>query len=77
MKDAVEVTIDGEPGKRFTVWRTDIDNNPYECEGKYDSIVEVLRHKWRLDRRYKIRVQGKFLTLREFEKWAGSNKNYG
>jgi hypothetical protein len=30
-----------------------------------------------LDRRYKIRVQGKFLTLREFEKWAGSNKNYG
>ncbi len=76
MEDEVD-EIEGEPGKRFAVWRADIDNVPYVCEGEYDTIVEVLRHRWRMDRRYRIRVEGKFLTLREFETWAESNKNYG
>ncbi|WP_068014893.1 hypothetical protein [Rhodoplanes sp. Z2-YC6860] len=66
--------IEGEMMKRFVVYRTDINDDPYEREGEYDTIEEVKAHKWRLDRHYKIRVDGKFMTRREFDNWAKSAK---
>ena len=32
------VKIAGKPTKRFRVWRTDITDEPYECEGEYDTV---------------------------------------
>jgi len=52
------------------VYYADIDNKPYESEAEYETVAEVFAHLYRLDRRYKIRVGGKYLTRDEFTKWA-------
>ena len=39
--------IEGEPSRRFKVFRTDIDDNPYECLAEYDTIEQVQAHRWR------------------------------
>jgi hypothetical protein len=65
--------VEGEPGKRFRVSRTDINSDPFECEGEYDTIAEVRAHRYRADRRYKISVTRKFMTRTEFEAWARMN----
>jgi hypothetical protein len=70
MNEPERMTIEGELSKRFRVFWCDINNNPYECEGEYDTIAEVRAHPWRLDRRYKIRIGAKFMTRAEFEEWA-------
>ena len=41
--------IEGEPSRRFKVFRTDIDDNPYECLAEYGTIEQVQAHRWRLD----------------------------
>lgn len=64
--------IGGEHGKRFRVFRTDIDDRPYECEAEYDSMEQVRSHRWRADRRYKISVSRRFMTRAEFDAWARS-----
>ncbi len=66
--------IEGELSKRFAVYRTDINDEPFERDGEYDTLEQVNGHKWRLDRRYKIRVDGKFMTRTEFDAWAKSKK---
>ncbi len=66
--------IEGEPAKRFKVFRTDIDDKPYECLAEYDTIDEVRAHRWRLDQRYRIWVGGQFMTRAEFEAWAKEQK---
>lgn len=65
--------VEGEPGKRFRVFRTDINDDPFECEGEYDTVAEVRAHRYRLDRRYKISVTRKFMSRTEFEAWARVN----
>jgi hypothetical protein len=67
-------TVLGEPTKRFRVYYCDIDNNPYECEAEYDTISEVLAHRGRPDRRYKIFVGQKIMTRAEFEAWSKDQK---
>ncbi|MGC2221017.1 MAG: hypothetical protein WA624_00910 [Methylocella sp.] len=62
--------IEGAPVKRFRVYYCDINNEPHECEGEYDTIDQLNAHRWRLDRRYKIAVGGKFLTRTEFAAWV-------
>jgi hypothetical protein len=62
--------IEGEPAKRFRVYWCDINDEPYECDGEYDTIAGVLAHRWRLDRRYKICVGRKYLTRAEFGQLA-------
>jgi hypothetical protein len=69
-----EIKIEGKPAKRFRVYQTDINNEPYKCEGEYDTVHEVNSHRWRLDRRYKIAVNRKFMTRSEFREWAKSQK---
>ena len=64
--------IEGEPAKPFRVYRTDINNDPFECKGEYDTIAEVTSHRYRADRRYKISVDRKFMTRAEFDAWAQS-----
>jgi hypothetical protein len=66
---------EGELAKRFRIYWCDIDNNPYDCEGEYDSTEEVRGHRFRLDRRYKIRANGKFYTRKEFEEWAKEHEH--
>lgn len=66
--------IEGEMMKRFAVYRTGINEDPHEREGEYDTLEELKAHKWRLDRRYKIRVDGKFMTRPEFDEWAKGTK---
>lgn len=65
--------VEGEPGKRFRVFRTDINDEPFECEGEYDTVAEVRSHRYRADRRYKISVSRKFMSLAEFEVWVKAN----
>ena len=46
----------GKPTKRFRVWRTDITDKPYECEGEYDTVEGLNAHRWRLGWDYRIEV---------------------
>jgi hypothetical protein len=65
-----EMKIEGHIEKRIKIYWCDINNEPFEVEAEYETPAEVLAHRYRLDRRYKIRVGGKYLTRDEFEKWA-------
>jgi hypothetical protein len=65
-----EVKIEGHIENRFKIYWCDIDNKPFEVEAEYETPAEVLAHRYRLDWHYKIRVGGKYLTRKEFEKWA-------
>ena len=60
--------------RRFLVYRTNILFEPFEQEAAYDTVEQVLAHKWRLDRHYKIRVEGKYMTRTEFREWAKGQK---
>jgi hypothetical protein len=62
--------IEGAPGKRFRVYRCDINNEPHTCEGEYDTVAEVIGHRWNAGRRYKISVGRKFFTRLEFSEWV-------
>ena len=62
----------GKRTKRFRVWRTDITDKPYECEGEYDTVEELNAPRWRLGWDYKIEVGRKFITRREFGDWVRS-----
>jgi hypothetical protein len=71
VSDDDRMSIDGEMAKPFRVYTTDIDNQPHECVGEYDTVAEVQAHRWRLDKRYKIQIPGrKFLTRPEFGEWV-------
>lgn len=65
--------VEGIPAKRFRVFRTDINDDPFECEAEYDTVTEVRSHHYRLDRRYKVSVDRKFMTRAEFDAWAQSD----
>jgi hypothetical protein len=52
----IDLKVEGEPVKRYRVFRTNIDNNPYDCEGEYDGLAELRKHRWRADLRYKLCV---------------------
>ena len=60
------IKIAGKPTKRFRVWRTDITDKPYECEGEHDAVEGLNAHQGRLDWGHKIEVGKKFMTRREF-----------
>jgi hypothetical protein len=62
--------IEGGPSKRFRLYRVDINNEPHECIGQYDTVGEVWAEKRRVDWRYKVKVEGQSLTLAEFSQWA-------
>jgi hypothetical protein len=62
--------IEGEPTKKFRVYRTDINNEPFQCVGAYNTVAEVRAHNGRPDRRYKIEVRRKFYTIAEFDQWV-------
>jgi hypothetical protein len=70
MSDGDRIKTEGEPIKRFRVYRADI----YKCEGEYNTIEEVKAHRWRLDRNYKIEIGRKFMTRSEFDEWAKNQK---
>jgi hypothetical protein len=74
MRDGDRTKIEGEPTKRFRVWRTDINNEPHECEAEYDTVEEVKAHPRRLDHSYLIEVGRKFMTPSKFDEWAKSLK---
>ena len=74
MSDGDKLKIEGERTKRFRVYRTDIDDESYECEGEYDTVDEVNAHRWRLDRHYRIEVGRKFMTKSEFAEWAKNHE---
>ena len=65
--------IEGEPVKRYRVFRLDINDEPFECDGEYETLAELRTHRRRLDRRYKICVGRKFMTDHEFEDWKKQN----
>ena len=68
------VKIAGKPTKRFRVWRTDVYDKPYQCEGEYDTLARLKTHTWRLDWDYKIEVGRKFMTRDEFDDWLKNKK---
>jgi hypothetical protein len=56
--------------KRFRVYRTDIDCEPYECEGAYDTVAETLAHRRTLEWSYLVHFDGDYSTWPEFESWT-------
>jgi hypothetical protein len=64
------VKIAGKLTKRFRVWRTDVNGKPYACEGEYETVEGLNAHRWRLNGDYKIQVEKKFMTRREFSDWV-------
>jgi hypothetical protein len=50
-------------------------NEPFEVEAEYETPAEVLAHRYRLDRRYKIRVGGKYLTRNDLKNGRGNEDN--
>jgi hypothetical protein len=62
-----KMEIEGTTGKRFRVYYCNVNNEPHECEAEYDTPEELNAHRWRHDRRYKIRAGGKFFG--QFFEW--------
>jgi hypothetical protein len=62
--------FEDEPTKQFRIYRTDINNEPFECVGAYNTAAEVRAHNRRPDRRYKIEVHRTFYTVAEFDRWV-------
>lgn len=44
--------IEGEPSKRYKIFTSDIDGNPHELKGEFDTIEELNNFPRRLDKRY-------------------------
>jgi len=74
MGNGERIKVEGKPTKRFRVYYTDIDNEPHECEGEYDTVDEVMAHRRRRDRRYTIAVGRTFMPWIEFVAWAKNHE---
>jgi hypothetical protein len=62
------MTVEGEPSKRFRIYRADPQGNSVdEVLGEYDSEMEVLAHKRRPDWHYAIYENRKPVTRNELE----------
>jgi hypothetical protein len=60
--------IEGEPGKRFRIYRADLQGNSVgEALAEYDSETEVLAHKRRADWHYVIHESRKPVTTAELK----------
>ena len=66
-RDDERITVEGEPSKRFGVYNTALNGDAIDCEGRFDTFDEVVRHCRRMDRRYQIEVGRKFMNLTEFK----------
>jgi len=51
-----EMKIEGELAEGIKIYWCDLNNEPFEVEAEYETPAEVLAHKYRADRRYKIWV---------------------
>jgi hypothetical protein len=65
-----EMHISKQP-KRFAVYRIS-DHERYVLEGVYATAEEAMAHKWRLDCRYTIHVDGKHMSREQFTEWVRS-----
>jgi hypothetical protein len=70
----MNLKIEGKPAPRFRVFITGLNDEPVRCVGTYDTTEEVNAHKWRLDQKYKIYVDRKPMTRRDFLEWAKTQK---
>lgn len=68
------MVIEGEPGKRFRIYRAKPDGEMLDCIAEYDTIDEVLAHRWRPDWHYKIGAGGKYLDKIQFQEWARAQR---
>jgi hypothetical protein len=64
-----QYAIDDGLAKPFSIWRTDINDKPFERLAQYDTIEEVEKHHFRTDWAYKIQVGRRFMTRPEFGEW--------
>lgn len=65
--------VEGGARQTLRAFRTDINDEPFECEGEYDTVAGVRAHRYRADRRYKISVRRRSMTRSEFGTWARAN----
>lgn len=61
--------VEGERGPRFQIFDLDIEGNPHECVFESDEPSELERFKRRADKRYKWRIDGRWMTASEFAAW--------
>jgi hypothetical protein len=55
--------VEGERGPRFQIFDLDIEGNPHECVFESDEPSELERFKRRADKRYKWRIDGRWMTV--------------
>jgi hypothetical protein len=70
-KENAHMPIPAKQTKRFAVYRIS-DHKRHVLEGVYDTVGDAMAHKWRLDCRYTIHVDGKHLSREQFTEWAKS-----
>jgi hypothetical protein len=61
--------IPAKQPKRFAVYRIS-EHDRYVLEGVYDTVEGAMAHKWRLDCRYTIHVDGKHMSREQFTEWV-------
>jgi hypothetical protein len=54
------------PSKRLQVYVADRDSYPGDCVGEFDSLAELRGFRWRQDKRYWIRMDGRWINRTEF-----------
>lgn len=52
---------------RFRIFRTNYKGEAIDCVGVYDDLASAKAHKRRSDWRYKVSVDGKWMTVQELD----------
>jgi hypothetical protein len=65
--------IEGERSKRFRAFDLDREGNPHECVFECNEPSELEGFKPRADRRYKWRIDGRWMTASEFAAWRAKS----
>jgi hypothetical protein len=55
-----------KPSKRLQVYVADPDSYPGDYVGEFDSLADLRGFSWRQDKRYWIRMDGRWINRTEF-----------
>jgi hypothetical protein len=67
-------SIEGERSPRFRAFTLDRDGHAHECVFECAELAGLEGFKPRIDKRYKWRVDGHWMTASEFEAWKEKQK---
>lgn len=67
--------VEGQPNPRFQAFTLDIDGNAHECVFARNELLELKDFKPRADRRYKWKVDGRWMSSSEFDRWRAQQSD--